>query len=136
MKLSSIKTDLRLVESGAWVGDIPGLEDLYLKVRPAGTVDAQRAYNKAKAGIPRAKRMTGIDPADERAAMDESLIHAVLIDWSGLEDESGKPIPYSQELARQLITDPTTEAFREGVVWASMVVREIGTLDLQDKLGN
>ena len=135
MKLSALKTDPR-IDQGAWVRDIPGLPGLALKVRPVGNVDAQRAYRAALAAIPRAKRMTGLDPADERAASDEAMVKAVLLDWDGLEDDDGDPIPYSEKLARELLTQPETEAFRDGVVFAATVVKELGVVEMKDTAKN
>lgn len=135
MKLSTLKTDPRIYE-GAWVTELPGLPGLSVKVRPGNNIDAQRAYNQAIASIPRAKRAAGLDPEDQRVALDESILAAVLLDWDGLEDDDGNPIPFSGKLARELITQPETEAFREAVMWAATVVREIGIVSLKDAAKN
>lgn len=124
------------VAAGAWVTEIPGLPGLRLKVRPAGNVDAQRLYRAHVNGVPRAKRIQGLDPVDEKAASDEVLIGAILLDWDGLVDDAEKPIPFSEVMARQLLTEPEYEAFREGVVWASVYVKDVGQISLKDAVGN
>jgi hypothetical protein len=120
------------------VHDIPveGLEGLALKVRPAGNIEARRIYQAETARIPRSRRIHGLDPADERAASDESIIGAILVDWSGVEDDDGNPIPYSRDKAREIITDPSLEAFREAVLWASVFVKEFGEAERRDAVGN
>jgi hypothetical protein len=135
LKLSALKTDPR-IDQGAWVREIPGLPGLAFKVRPLNNNDAQRIYRRALAQIPRANRVTGVDPADERAASDEALLKAVLLDWSGLEDDEAGEIPYSEKLAREIITQPEYDAFREGLIFAATVVKEIGVLDLKEAAKN
>ena len=135
MKLSEIKTDPRLGE-GAWVHDIPALPGLALKVRSIGCDDAQRLLRKQVRDIPRARRLTGLDPADERSNMNVVLKKVILLDWSGLEDEEGRPIPYSAEMAARLIEEPEYEMFRDAVLFASGAVKDRGVLDLEDASGN
>lgn len=135
MKLSEIRIDPRLLQ-GAWVRDIPGMDGLALKVRPAGNVDAQRIYRGKIAAIPRVKTLRGVDPADERAATDESILGGILLDWSGLTDDEGNAVPYSAALARELVTSPETESFRDAVLFASVMVKDLGEVNLKDDVGN
>lgn len=135
MKLSALKTDPR-VDLGAWVRDIPGLPGLALKVRPIDCIDAQRVMRRELQAIPRAKRLTGIDPADERAATNLVLRKVVLLDWSGLEDDDGAPIPYSPGMAERLIQEPEFAVFRDAVVYAAGIVRDEGKIALEEASGN
>lgn len=34
------------------------------------------------------------------------LLKAVLVDWSGIDDEAGKPIPFSPEAVKEFTDDP------------------------------
>lgn len=129
MKISSIRIDSARIEGGDWVGDIPGLGDLRLKVRGIDNRDYRRLHAKLLDGV-------GPDERDEagkileKVADDisaELLFKTVLLDWDGLEAEASTPTapiaePYAKELAFQYLTDPDYAVFRDGVAWAALKV--------------
>lgn len=58
-------------------------------------------------------------PEDAKMKMAvESIASAILIEWRGIEDESGKEIPYSIEAAKKLLTE--LKDFRDTITYLAM----------------
>jgi hypothetical protein len=120
MKLSDRKIDLKKREDGAWVSDIPEFMDLELKVRGSGNKDWARMEQKLIAAVPRQRRVNGLEPED-RLRINAILVRDTsLLDWRGIENGTGEPLPYSKEAANSYLTDPEYEAFVWACVWAPM----------------
>lgn len=125
MKLSDIKVDAAAVEAGRWVDNIPEMGDLRLKVRGIPNAAYRRLTDTLLRAIPRNKRIGGaIDPDERDRVTAECLVETVLLDWDGISDDDGKPLPYSRETARRLLTDPAFSRFNTAVVWAASIVGE------------
>jgi len=137
MKLSEITLDSERQEKGAWIGDVPELEGLKLLVRGINNSDWRRLQAKLIDTVPRKKRMSGrMDPDEADRIQSTCLLNACLLDWDGLEEDDGKPIPFSKELARKLLFEPEYRKFRDGVIWAATVVAEQTNEDQKEILGN
>lgn len=126
MKISSIRIDSARIEGGDWVGDIPGLGDLRLKVRGIDNRDYRRLRASLIDGIGQADRDAegNLLPqvVDDIAA--ELFFKTILLDWDGLEAEASTPtapiaVPYTKDLAFQYLTDPDYRVFLDGVSWAA-----------------
>lgn len=137
MKLSEAKIDVQRQQQGAWVGNVPELEGLRLKVRGVGNADWRKLQMKLLETIPRKKRRNGrIDPEENDRVTAILLRDAGLLDWEGVEDDDGKPIPYSRDKANELLTNPEYVKFRDGVLWACTVVAEDDAEDVEEAAGN
>ena len=137
MKMSELSVDVDRQENGAWVDDIPEMEGLRLKVRGSNNADWRRLQARLVDAVPRKKRMGGrLDPDEQDRIMSSCLLNCCLLDWDGLEDSDNKPIPYSKDMAKQLLTEPQYRRFRDGVVWAASVVAENAALDQEEIAGN
>lgn len=55
-----------------------------------------------------------IPEADARRTGDEAIAKTILLDWQGIEDNQGNPIPYTEANAFKVLTD--LKEFREVVV--------------------
>jgi hypothetical protein len=137
MKLSDITLDSERQEKGAWIEEIPELEGLKLLVRGTNNNDWRRLQAKLIEAIPRKKRMSGrIDMDEQDRIQSTCLLNACLLDWDGLEDDDGKPIPYEKDTARRLLFEPEYRKFRDGVVWAANMLAEQTSEDQKEILGN
>lgn len=130
MKLSDMKVDSGRIESGDWVGDLPGLPSLRLKVRGTGNSTYRALQSKLVRAVPAAERIEGLSLAHQESIMTELLLQTVLVDWSGLEDEAGE-IKYSPERARELLLDPELRALRDAVATAGDIVANRRKSDLE-----
>jgi len=136
MKLSDRKIDLKVREEGGWVRNIPECGDLELKVRGSGNRDWARLEQKLIAAVPRQRRTNGLEPED-RLRINSILVRdCSLLDWRGIENGTGEPLPYSKEAAAQYLTDPQYEAFVWACVWAAGVVAEQGQAEIEDDVKN
>jgi hypothetical protein len=123
MKISERKIDIQKRDHGAWMDNLPDAGDLRVKVRGVGNRDWDRLQNKLLAAVPRAKKMNGLDPEERDRIYPILLVKTILLDWENLEDDDGNPIPYSQEKALELLTDPTLN-LKEIVLYAANNVAE------------
>lgn len=130
MKLNDMAIDPVKFEQGDWVSDIPDMGALRLKVRGIGNSDFRKMQNRLIEAEPRQYKVGGrIAPDRQDNIQSLCLLHTVLIDWDGLRDEIEQPIPYSKDLARELLTDPRYKRFRDAVTWAASVVADDIALD-------
>jgi hypothetical protein len=136
MKLSDRKIDLKKREEGAWVSDIPEFGELELKVRGSGNKDWARMEAKLIASVPRQRRSNGLEPEDRLRINSTLVLKCSLLDWRGVENGTGEPLPFSEETARQYLTDPQYEAFVWACVWAANVVAEQGQAEIEDDVKN
>lgn len=127
MKLASIRTNPDAVEEGRWIGDIPGLDDLRLKVRGGTSKVYKRRLDELVNAIPKAQRLRALSDADNERITVQAMAETLLLDWENLEGdgvigEAGQPVPYSRETAVRLLSDPQYAAFRNAVFWAADAV--------------
>lgn len=137
MKLSDVKVDVQKQEQGAWVSNIPELQGVRLQVRGTNNSDWRKLSARLIDAIPRKDRIGGrISPAQQDALTTRLLVNCGLLGWEGIEDEDGKPLPYSKAKAEELLSDPAYAKFREGVLWACSMVAEQNASDVEDDAGN
>lgn len=137
MKASKSKEISRKIEHGAWVRDIPGAEDLLLKVRARFNTDYRRRQKELFEAEDPANKPDGVltDEAAERH--DRILLHeTILVGWANYTDDDGAPLPYSLEEAAHHVLPADEQAFRSWVSYAAMVVADKGHLDLKAAEGN
>jgi hypothetical protein len=129
MKLKSIKVNSARADAGDWVGDLPGMDDLRLKVRGFSNADYQTIISKESAKVSREQRedgrMTGaVLPQVRDQILVKAMVGAILQDWKNLTDDEGKAIPYSPKMAEQLLSNPDFRLFRDAVNTAALRVEE------------
>lgn len=122
MKMSTIKRNSAAAEAGVWidgVGDFAGVKFL---VRGWDSLAVVKVRGRIDRTTPRKDRY-----ADGRIKEDVALrnlsqvLHeAVLMDWSGIEQEdSDKPLKFDAKQAKAWLEDPDTSHFGEAVFAAS-----------------
>lgn len=137
MKMSEVAVDSGRSEAGAWVGDVPDMPGLRLKVRGSNNKDWRKLTSKLLEAVPRKRRLGNrLDPEDTDHITNMCLLNTSLLDWEGLEDDDGKEIPYSRDVAHKLCTDPDFRRFRDAVAWAANLVGEQNEEDVKDASGN
>jgi hypothetical protein len=132
MKLSDIKIDLGRLEGGDWIDNIPGMSELALRVRGIGNSEYRQLQAKLIDALPRQKRLAArTDVTIMEGVTTECLVETCLLDWRGLTDEADAELPYSKEMARELMTNPAYRAFRDAVTWAAGIVADQRVSDLE-----
>lgn len=138
MKLSDIKRNTAAIAEGQWVGDLDGMGDLRLKVRGISTpsVMATKAA-KERAALKKDRTRDGkLTPEAENRIWGEVMAEVILLDWDGVNDEKGKPLPYDQKLAFELCTHPEWAMFAVAVVEAAGRVDAENTGKIEEVAGN
>ena len=132
MKLASLKIDSSKLQQGAWVGDIPGLGDIRLRVRGIGNDDYRRRQAELTAALPRHMRK---EPAEQDKVMNTLIVETLLEDWEKVEGDDGKPLPFTADATLAILEDPDMRVFSDGVIWAAMAVSEARKADLDVDVG-
>jgi hypothetical protein len=137
MKLKDVVVDTARAEEGAWVNIIPEMEGLRIKTRGVNNKDWRKLQQRLIQSTPRKRRAQGnLDPEDFDRIMSECLLNHGLLDWDGLEDDDGNPLPYSREKAKLFLTDPDYRRFREAAAFAANQVADHSKEDLEEDAGN
>ena len=143
MKLSSIRIDSARLEGGDWVENIPGLEDVRLRVRGIDNLDYRRLHGTLIDGVGKDEREENgrILPKVPDDIMVELLFKTVLLDWQNVEAEESTPEipvmePYTHETGFRYLTDPDYRAFREGVAGAATQVAKRSAAKREADAGN
>lgn len=115
MKLSEIKIDSAAVEGGAWRKAV-GLSGVEFHLRGAGNSAWDALNEKLHRELPAASQhAVRLAREDVRRITVELLVGACLLDWRGIEDDQGKPIAFSPDVAREMLSDPDMARLRNSV---------------------
>lgn len=135
MDLNATRIDIDKQEQGDWVGDLPGMGELRLKVRGSNNKDWRRMQTILVNSIPRARRIRGLSPEDADAISCKLLRDCGLLDWEGPTKEDGTPLPFSKEQAYIFLCNPKN-GFLEAALTAANSVAEVAADDLEDDAKN
>lgn len=113
MEVSGMKKNSAAIDGGDWVGDIPGMGNLRLKVRGSTSRKVRKALADKISGNPNNQTE---DSRDRVTA--EVFAESVLLDWENITS-GGEPVPYSEETALQWLIDPDMDDFFRAVEYAS-----------------
>jgi hypothetical protein len=120
MKLSGLKTNAAALAGGVWQRDIVGMGNIEFLVRGTNNPDYRRRMQAMIRALPASKRKGGtVDVVEMDRITGVCLLDHALLDWKNVEDEAGKPIPYSKDQAELYLTDPDYSPFRDGVFIAA-----------------
>lgn len=124
MKIKPIKRDAVAINEGHWVGEIPHMGDLKLKVKGRSTAEHEAAFDKHLRAVPRDQRDRVGSPKKEARirALGLACAETVLLDWDGIEDDKGKPVKFNKDIAKDWLTNPEFEHFLDAVLFAAQVV--------------
>lgn len=108
-------------EAGVW-HDFDG--DIKLRIRRLSSKISQNARKEAEKPYTTQLRQNGAKDEEKQKLYDLILIqqiaHGVIADWEGVTDEDGKDIPYSGDIAVEVISGPEMRDFRLEVLNLSM----------------
>lgn len=135
MKLSDGTINVDRLEHGGWVDDIPGMPGFRVKTRGVNNADYRRRQMQEIEALPRKKRTGRTDPDDTDRIVGICLLETCLLDWDGLE-ENGEAVPYSKDLAKQLIFEPKYRMFRDAFLNAAVIVSEQIETDEKETAAN
>lgn len=105
MKLGIFSTDAKKETGGAWVTLAKGTDgeaDLRIKLARLGNTDHEAYQRELMRSRTLVARIGDPTPAEERTMAKDAIAACILLDWEGLQDESGDLIPFSKTKAREL----------------------------------
>jgi hypothetical protein len=114
MKLSRIVGNAKIEEEGEW-RDHPSFDGVEILVRSIHCQDYRKRRAKLMNRLPQMRRKLG-DAVLTQEEIDRQALPECLLGWRGIEDEAGKAVEYSKDLARTWAADPTYRKFWEGVL--------------------
>lgn len=133
MKISSIKAAGSALINGIWVPDIPNLPGVRLKVCGANNPKARSILQEFFANMPRGRRTQEDVSAAERL----QILDGILVDWDGITDDDGTPVPYSRDKAEEWLNDPEISVILvDAVAYASAIAADVAAKDADDLLKN
>lgn len=123
MEISNFKRNSVAAAEGRWVDGIPHAPGLRLRVRGLSSPKAVACRRKKERQVEKKDRERGggFKPEVEQRITREVLHEAILLEWDGLKD-GGQPVPYAEEMARQLLLNPDYDEFAGAVTWAASIV--------------
>lgn len=133
MKISQIKKAGAAINEGAWVDNIPGLPGVSLKVCGNSNPKARTIAAEMISALPRGKR----NHEDLSKIERRQIVEVLLVDWKGISDDNGDPLPYSRENLEKIMADSDLAVvFTEAVNYASGQVAEQISADIEDDAKN
>lgn len=141
MKLRSVTVNSTRANDGAWVSGLQGMDDLKLRVR-GFTYEPYRATLAAETSkVGPEGRVDGrIDGAIKRPVMDKitgrAMAEHILLDWTNLFDDEGKPILYDIDQALTYLLHPDYRPFNAFVEMAAMEVERLDSTRVSASSGN
>jgi hypothetical protein len=137
VKLNSLKADLSRERNGAWMPYADGGDpDLAFKVRGINSPEYEAARDRE---MVRLQQRFGTEPvpADERfKVLGQLLAEHILLDWKGIVDDDGAPVPYSKDLALDLLSAPEGRELRGYVIVCAQRLTEVKVEFVKDAVKN
>ena len=138
MKLSESKINVEAQEQGAWIRDIPncpGLEVLTRGINNKSYRLRQQALFRSK--VPQKDRLAQtVKPETQDEIQAILLAETCLLDWKGLEDGDGQPIPFDPATALTLLQNPENADLRDGCAYAAERVNRLTREEFEALRGN
>ena len=107
-KISSVKLDMDKVEKGVWHDYAEGIR---LCIASISNNEYKKARDKLLASHLRQIRARTLTSDEVLDILKPAVAKHLLVNWSSIEDETGKTIPYSYEKALEFFNDPALSDF-------------------------
>lgn len=123
-------------ETGVW-HDFNG--DIKLRIRRLSSKISQNARKEAEKPYASQLRAKGTDEEKQKlydAILVQQIARGVIADWEGVTDEEGKDIPYSGDVAVEVINGPEMKDFRLEVLNLSMDKDSYRAEVVEEAVGN
>ena len=103
-RLSLFAIDLESEEKGTWEPLASPLDGFEFRLRSLHCEDVQDYLADQGAREQKLNRNAELSGKAQAALFRRAVGERIIVDWLGLLDDDGKPIPYSRELAIELMT--------------------------------
>lgn len=133
-KLSRVAIDSERESEGVWVDYEAGIK---LKIARMNNPDYERRMKRrSKFFQVKYRRGQTPDPEELNPLINDAMAHHILVDWKDVEDDDGKPLPYSPAKALEIFEDPKYADFRSFVLQVSQEQELFRKEEVEDAAGN
>lgn len=131
MKLSELQSGD--FADGVWkdIYEFPGVS---VKVRSSEHQDYQRSFTAALRPHRRAINEGHVDPMLLRRLTNECVVKHLILDWKGVDDDDGNPIPFSKDVALPMAKDRIYNRFFKAIERAADAVAS-GEVEEREEVG-
>ena len=99
LKLSEVRADKKAFKDGVEIDHPVGGTFIIRSIKTREYIKKYERIKRQKYG----RNSKKLDPVKERDILVEALVGTLLVGWKDIEDEKGKPIPYSDKFAYELL---------------------------------
>lgn len=123
--------DTKRSEEGRWVEYVPGISVLIARAGNRAARDMMMKLGQRSMARLRAGSRSAVETINRKV-----MAHCIIRDWKGMSDDKGKNIPYSPEMALEIISDPRYAQFYEFCQTESGLDDEYLREGIEDAVGN
>lgn len=127
------ETDTKLENEGVWVSIS---KDIKVKVAALGNKAHQEILEKLLKPYKSQIRKNLLDKELEEDIHVQAIAKTILIDWEGMTDRDGKPLPYSYENAYKLLTDEKLKRFKGDILYLAKEAETFKTEEKEEAVKN
>lgn len=131
MKISAFRTDENLEVEGVWVDIGDGGKVKVARLGNPNHRKVSQALGRPHQAQIRANRLR---PEVAEKLGIQATAQAILLDWEGITDDDGKPVPYSQGKALDLLTE--FKDFRDLVLEIAGEMETFREQEIEESVGN
>lgn len=131
MKLSKFKQNVSSAQEGVWVDVGDGLE---VKIARMGNKKYNETIRKLSKPYKTAIRNGTLADSVFEEMQNKAIAEAILLDWTGLEDDKGE-ITYSTEEAFNILSNPEFEDFKKLVTDLAEEQETFRSIEIDETVG-
>jgi hypothetical protein len=133
VKLSAIKSDPELEREGVWQDYELGIR---VKVARMGNQAFDECVRKLSEPHLSGFRRNKLPSEVLERITKQAVARHILLGWEGIDGEDGKPLPYSEETALEILNDPALADFYKFVLLAANEAELFRRKDMEEAAGN
>jgi len=118
VKLTEIATNVDAEEEGAWIEMTRGWTGKVRSWNCKLARQMRQRHLKANRRFYASREVVPLEIVESQAL--ELAAEVLIVDWKGIEDAEGTPIPFSTELAKTILGDPQYRRMLDDVCDAAM----------------
>tara|TARA_R100000458_G_C8278525_1_gene254896 strand:+ start:12824 stop:13225 length:402 start_codon:yes stop_codon:yes gene_type:complete len=133
MQINLLKTNPEAETEGVWVT----YEDTDIQLKIARIGNPKFDAFVAKKSAPHLDKIRKGEANElQENITQQAVAHTILVDWKNIDDENGKPIPYSGKKSEEFLSDPSLRDFYKFVLVTSNQAENFRYEAQQEAVGN
>lgn len=129
MKLSKLKSDIKKENHGVW---IDYNADIKFKIARIGSTEYNKVMEELTLPHKKALRRGALPDTKFAEIMSTALATGCILDWSGIEDDDGKLIPFSVDKAVEWMNDASLKDLRDFIAKEASNIENFRLTDIEE----